>query len=131
KATTTICLAGLFLIAFLSKPAYAQIRYSNKPSDQVLTLLPDNPGSIPIILTWDYNVFVMGPEEISRFVSLAKEKNIQQINLRINNKGVMNARIENGTVYSERLDAFGKTFDPLQVLVEEGHRQGLKVAVHF
>ncbi|AKP52922.1 hypothetical protein [Cyclobacterium amurskyense] len=87
--------------------------------------------TFPIILTWDYNIYVMGPAEIKQFVQLAKEKNIDQINLRINNKGVINARIDHGTVYRERLDAFGEDFDPLRVLVEEGHKAGLRVGVHF
>ncbi|WP_143156134.1 hypothetical protein [Cyclobacterium lianum] len=73
----------------------------------------------------------MGPSEIRQFVRLAKEKNIDQINLRINNKGVINARIDHGTVYQERLDAFGEDFDPLRVLVDEGHQLGIKVGVHF
>jgi hypothetical protein len=92
---------------------------------------PEPTGDFPIVLTWDYNIFVMGPSEIKDFVRLAKEKNIDQINLRINNKGVINARIDHGTVYRERLDAFGPDFDPLKVLVEEGHRVGIKVGVHF
>src|SRR5690625_4842873 len=69
-------------------------------------------SDLPIILTWDYNIYVMGPEEIKAFVASARESNISQINLRVNNKGVMNTRIEHGRIYTERLDAFGKDFDP-------------------
>ncbi|MEX0883181.1 MAG: hypothetical protein WDZ72_06880, partial [Cyclobacteriaceae bacterium] len=90
-----------------------------------------NKDNFPIVLTWDYNIYVMGPSEIKDFVRLAKEKNIDQINLRINNKGVINARIDHGTVYTERLNAFGPDFDPLKVLVEEGHQVGINVGVHF
>lgn len=88
-------------------------------------------GDLPVILTWDYNIFVMGEEEISKFVESAKERNISQINLRINNKGAMNVRIDHGRVYSERLDAFGNDFDPLKALVKECHKQGIKAGVHF
>lgn len=109
----------------------AQDSYSITPSDEYVQLLPNKSGSLPIILTWDYNVFVMGPDEIAEFVARAKEHNIQQINLRVNNKGVMNVRIQNGTVYTERLDAFGPDFDPLKALVKEAHKQGIRAAVHF
>lgn len=125
------CVCVVLFLPYFSASVSAQNSYSVTPSKELTPLLPDQPGSIPIILTWDYNVFVMGPAEIALFVDRAKEHNIQQINLRVNNKGVMNVRIKNGTVYTERLDAFGPDFDPLKVLVEEGHKQGIKVAVHF
>lgn len=125
------CTGAFLFLPYFSAFVNAQNSFSVTPSKEVAPLLPDEPGSLPIILTWDYNVFVMGPDEIAQFVARAKKHDIQQINLRVNNKGVMNVRIKNGTVYTERLDAFGPDFDPLKVLVEEAHKQGIKAAVHF
>ncbi|GEO23813.1 hypothetical protein CQA01_43470 [Cyclobacterium qasimii] len=40
---------------------------------------PEKEDPLPIVLTWDYNIYVMGPADIKQFVQLAKEKNIDQM----------------------------------------------------
>ena len=101
------------------------------PPESVQSYLPAVSEKVPVILTWDYNILVMGPAQIKTFVKNAGEKGIHQINLRISNKGVANARLNHATVYTERLNAFGEDFDPLKVLVAEGRANNVRVGVHF
>ncbi len=101
------------------------------PPESVQSYLPAAAEKVPVILTWDYNVVVMGPAEIKTFVQNARDEGIHQINLRISNKGVANARFNYATVYTERLNAFGEDFDPLKVLVSEGRKNDVRIGVHF
>ena len=101
------------------------------PPESIHAYLPTASEKVPVILTWDYNILVMGPAQIRTFVKNAREKGIHQINLRISNKGVANARLNYATVYTERLNAFGEHFDPLKVLVSEGRKNDVRIGVHF
>ena len=80
-------------------------------------------------MNWDYNCLVLSQPDMRVFVREVKEAGFQQINFRISNKGALNCRIKNGTVYSERLDAFGPKFDPLEIFVHECHRQKINACI--
>ncbi len=87
---------------------------------------------IPIATNWDYNCLPLGEADIARFVADAKQAGLAQVNLRILNKGALNCRLTDGghgTVYTERLDAYGPAFNPLAALVQECHAQGIKACV--
>ena len=86
-------------------------------------------SDIPISMNWDYNCLVLGPEDMQVFVRDVKKAGFQQINIRISNKGALNCRIRNGTVYTERLNAFGPEFDPLETFVRECHKNSIKACI--
>ena len=66
---------------------------------------------------------------MTEFVREVKNAGLQQINIRISNKGALNCRVKHGTVYNERLDAFGPDFDPLSVFIRQCHSHGLKACI--
>ncbi|MBN2217779.1 MAG: family 10 glycosylhydrolase [Pirellulales bacterium] len=89
------------------------------------------PSRVPIYLNWDYNCLTLGPAGIAELVHDAREAGVNGVNLRISNKGALNCRTRVGTCYAERLDAFGKHFDPLATLVGECRKQGIAANVWF
>ncbi len=80
---------------------------------------------IPIWLNWDYNCHALDKQGIIAMVKEAKAAGVQGISLRISNKGALNYRPKTGQPYTERLDAFGKDYDPLQILVEACKAAGI------
>ncbi|MBN2211094.1 MAG: hypothetical protein JW709_06825, partial [Sedimentisphaerales bacterium] len=87
---------------------------------------------IPIATNWDYNCLPLGQADMAQFVADAKQAGLAQVNLRILNKGALNCRLMDaghGTVYTERLDAYGADFNPLATLVQECEQQGIKSCV--
>jgi hypothetical protein len=84
---------------------------------------------LPVYLNWDFNCLCLGPAGIADLVRDARQSGAQGINLRISNKGALAFRTRAGTCYRERLDAFGRDFDPLAILIRECHKQGLAAHV--
>ncbi len=85
----------------------------------------NTPARIPVYLNWDANCLVLSPESIHELVADAKWAGVDGINMRVSNKGALNFRTTVGTLYKERLDAFGKDYDPLAILIAECRRQGI------
>ena len=91
----------------------------------------ERPSRIPVYLNWDFNCLVLSPDAIRELVRDAKDAGIDGLNLRISNKGALNFRSKAGEYYTERLNAFGPDYDPLRILVDECHKQGIKAIVWF
>lgn len=100
-------------------------------SAELAGALADHPARVPVYLNWDFNCLVLSPEGIRDLAADAKEAGVEGLNLRISNKGALNFRSQAGEYYTERLDAFGPDYDPLRILVEECHKQGIKANVWF
>ena len=94
-----------------------------------INVLAAQPTRVPVMLNWDYNCQTLSPSDITKLVEDAKNLGADGINLRISNKGALNCRSKAGGPYTERLDAFGPDYDPLEILVRECRRVGIASCV--
>lgn len=86
-------------------------------------------ATMNIDVNWDYNCLAFGEEGIARLVAEAARAGFRQMNFRVSNKGGLNCRTRTGTIYHEKLDAFGETFDPLSTFIQSAHREGLRACI--
>ena len=73
--------------------AWGHLNHDNKPIawslPEYARSLPLTTSRIPISINWDYNCLVLSPKDMSEFIRDVKEARLQQINMRISNKGAL------------------------------------------
>ena len=77
------------------------------------------------IFNWDYSCLIMDEKGMRDFLRQIKHTGFDQVNFRILNIGLHVPRIA-GVEQVKYLDAFGKTFDPAMVFVDECRKLKLK-----